>query len=771
MRVGEEMLSAFADGVWFVELASVSDPELIPVALAAVLDVQDSPEQPLLTTLVRYLDGQQALIILDNCEHLVDGAADFARDLLQRSRGPRILATSREILGVNGEATWRVRSLTVPTLDEESGSGDVGSFDAVRLFVNRAQAARAGFTLTAENAPIVAAICRRVDGIPLALELAAARVRAMSVEQIHDRLDERFRLLTGGGRASPRRQQTLSALVDWSFRLLDEDQQALFCRLAVFMGGFTAEAAESVGACDGVDAWDVLDLLMQLVDKSLVVVEEGVAGPRYRMLETLREYGLDRGVESGEADDAHRRHAEYFGEWVASLVDDCQGPREVETLDRMEEDHDNIRQALRWALDGDSDTACVYMHGLRVFWSDRGYHTEAQEWRTRALDGAKGSDSVAVALVHMDRAMTAMHLDRVDQALPDAQVAAKVLGEAGHAVGAACGELVFGVTDLIGGRPNEAYERFERAVTLIREQGTPAQMASTMQTHAWVVHRTGDSAHAWTLVEEALEACVTTGHAAGQGMCVQLQGVIRLEQGRYADARAHLDDAWELHVQVKNQDHQAYNLFHQARLAVAEGDYVSAYAYTKAYLPLVRRLGRTQAVCWALGNCGSAAAASGRHSTAVDHYLAALSVEGAEPQHMPPVRLGLFDSLVAQGNWTDAREQLALAVEPAYEGEIGDVRARCVEAYARLAEHAGDYELAARLLAAATAWRAAQPEQPVWWGDRSKFWRYECDLAEETRARVEPTLSVAAFATAWAAGEAMTLTEARCLAESTLGEA
>ncbi|MEO2004536.1 MAG: AAA family ATPase, partial [Candidatus Poribacteria bacterium] len=296
LRVGEELLGEYPDGVWFVELASVADPDLIVDAVAAILDVRDSAEQTLLTTLTRYLDGQRTLIILDNCEHLVEGAAKFAQDFLTACSGPRILATSREVLGVNGEATWRVPSLSLPEQhdhrDDADGT-DLTQFEAVRLFVDRATAV-SDFALTDENAPVVAAICRRLDGIPLAIELAAARVRAMSVDQIHDRLDERFRLLTGGGRASPRRQQTLRALVDWSYRLLDEPQQALFARLSVFAGGVTMEAAEDVCAFGDVESWDMLDLLLQFVDKSLVIVEEGLAGPRYRMLETLREYGLER---------------------------------------------------------------------------------------------------------------------------------------------------------------------------------------------------------------------------------------------------------------------------------------------------------------------------------------------------------------------------------------------------------------------------------------------------------------------------------------------
>lgn len=298
LRIGEDVLADYPDGVWFVELASIADPELIPTAVAAVLDTRESGEAPLMTALTRYLANQQALVILDNCEHMVEDAARFARDLLTACRELRVLATSREVLGVYGEATWRVPSLALPDQDAEAGETDLPHCEAVRLFVDRACAARADFALTAENSATVTAICRRLDGIPLATELAAARARAMSLGDIHERLDDRFRLLTGGGRASPRRQQTLRALVDWRYRLLDEAEQALFARLSVFQGGFTLAAAEDVCAFGDVESRDVMDLLLRMVDKSLVIVEEGALDARYRMLETLRDYGLERSIDS-----------------------------------------------------------------------------------------------------------------------------------------------------------------------------------------------------------------------------------------------------------------------------------------------------------------------------------------------------------------------------------------------------------------------------------------------------------------------------------------
>jgi non-specific serine/threonine protein kinase len=310
LEVAADALGAYPDGVWLVELAALADPRsalvpaLVPWAVASAVGARERPGSTVTDSLVDHLRTRTLLLVLDNCEHVVGAAAQLVDALLRSCPGLRILATSREALGSAGETTWRVPSLAAPP---RSAAGELPlehltRYEAVRLFVDRARAALPGFAVTDQSAPALAEICRRLDGIPLAIELAAARVRVFSVEQIAARLDDRFRLLTAGQRTAMPRRRTLRATVDWSYALLSEPERALLRRLSVFAGGWAFEAAEAVAAGDGIHPYAVLDLLAQLVDKSLVIAEELRGAVRYRLLETIRQYARDRLPEAGEAE-------------------------------------------------------------------------------------------------------------------------------------------------------------------------------------------------------------------------------------------------------------------------------------------------------------------------------------------------------------------------------------------------------------------------------------------------------------------------------------
>jgi non-specific serine/threonine protein kinase len=294
LQLAGEGREAYADGVWLVELAPLADPALVPQAVATAVGVREQPGRRLVDTLADAVRGQELLLVLDNCEHLVEACATLADRLLRAGPRLRVLATSREALGIAGETTWWVAPLALPAAEPMAAAGSerlaaLEANEAVQLFVERARAAQPAFALTERNAGAVGQVCRRLDGIPLALELAAVRVPALGVEQLAQRLDDRFRLLTGGRRTALPRQQTLRAAVDWSYTLLPEAERVLLRRLAVFAGGWTLAAAEGVCGGDGLEAVDVFPLLVDLVDKSLVVAEPEDAEPRYRLLETLRQ--------------------------------------------------------------------------------------------------------------------------------------------------------------------------------------------------------------------------------------------------------------------------------------------------------------------------------------------------------------------------------------------------------------------------------------------------------------------------------------------------
>ena len=384
LQAAAELIEEYPEGLWLVELASLTDPGLVPQTLASVLGMREVPGRPLLETLSDYLKARNLLLVLDNCEHLVEACAELASSLLGACPNLKILATSREGLGVAGETTWNVPSLSMPEPQRLPPMESLSQYEAVRLFIERAESVQPGFEVTDQNAPAVAQICHRLDGIPLAIELAAARVRVLSVEQINARLEDRFRLLTGGSRIAMPRQRTLRGAVEWSYELLSEPEHLLFNRLSVFTGGFILEAVETVCAGEGVGADEVLDLLSLLVDKSLVMVGEGVEGEvRYRLLETLRQYGRERLAAIGEADETLRRHAAFFfalaeeaGQVQSQTI--ALGPQEAAWLDRLEQEHDNLRAALGWCVEsGEAETGLrlgegIFFSGGHVVTSGRG---------------------------------------------------------------------------------------------------------------------------------------------------------------------------------------------------------------------------------------------------------------------------------------------------------------------------------------------------------------------------------------------------------------
>src|SRR5262249_13891005 len=310
LHVAGDLLARFPEGVWLVELAGLTDPALVPQAVAATLRVREQPNRPVRDTLADYLRPRQLLLLLDNCEHLVQACAALAAELLHAAPGLHVLATSREPLGIVGERAWRVPSLTLPDPRRLPPLDQVAEDEAVRLFLDRAVAVLPTFALTPHNAPAVAQVCHRLDGIPLAIELAAARVKVLSVEEITARLVDRFHLLTGGSRTALPRHQTLRAAMDWSHDLLVEPERLVLRRLGVFAGEFTLEAAE--GVCGD----QVLDVLTQLVDKSLVVAEECEGLASYRLLETVRQYAVEKLAEAGEATALRVRHRDWYLDWA-----------------------------------------------------------------------------------------------------------------------------------------------------------------------------------------------------------------------------------------------------------------------------------------------------------------------------------------------------------------------------------------------------------------------------------------------------------------------
>ena len=378
-EIGSANVSVYPDGVWLVGLAPLSDPKLIVEEVTSVLGVGEE-------ALFDYLEDKSTLLILDNCEHMLDACAELAGTLLQRAPEIRVLATSQEALGIPGETVHRVPSLPVPDSPQPSIEA-LSSYAAVRLFAERAATVQPGFVLTELKAEPVAHITQQLDGIPLAIELAAARVNVLSAAQIADRLDDAFRLLTKGSRTALPRHQTLLGALEWSYELLSGPERVFFNRLSVFRGGFTLEAAEQVCSGDGLESYEVLDVLSQLIDKSLVVVEQDSGSEaRYRLLEVLRLYGAERLAETGRTEDVRGRHASFFLTVAERAGPELATSKQVLWLDRLESDYDNFRAAMAWALESNGgETALRIASELTWFWIYHRHVSDGQEWLERVV--------------------------------------------------------------------------------------------------------------------------------------------------------------------------------------------------------------------------------------------------------------------------------------------------------------------------------------------------------------------------------------------------
>jgi predicted ATPase len=387
LAAATDLLEEFEEGVWMVELAPLADPALVPQAVASTLGVREQPGRSPTETLSDYLSSKQVLLVLDNCEHLIEACAVLAEALLHSCPELRILATSREALGITGEVAWLVPSLSLPDLRHLPEIESLPRYESARLFVERTTAVKPTFALTERNATAVAQVCYRLDGIPLAIELAAARAKVLSVEQISERLDDCFRLLAAGSRTAMPRHRTLHATMDWSHDLLPDEEQTLFRRLSVFAGGFTLEAAESVCAGKDLQRDEVLELLSHLVDKSLVVAWERDGEVRYRLLEMVRQYGREKLDESGEEAEVRRRHAAFFLGLAERVEPELQGPGQVERLDELERENGNLRVVMSWALSkGEAGIAGRLGWVLWRYWFLHGHQGEGRRWMEVLLE-------------------------------------------------------------------------------------------------------------------------------------------------------------------------------------------------------------------------------------------------------------------------------------------------------------------------------------------------------------------------------------------------
>ena len=669
-EIGARLLDAFAGGVWLVEFAALADPRLVPQAVARVLGVGEQPGRPLLDTLQQTLRARPLLLILDNCEHLIGAVAALVDTLLRGCPQLRVLATSRERLRVNAEAVLRVPALALPAPGPSPSLAAIGACEAVQLFLLRAQALQPDFALTADNASDLWTICVQLDGMPLAIELAAGRIPMLSVAQIQARLPDRFRLLTGGSRAALPRQQTLRALVDWSYDLLTAPEQLLFLRLAAFSGGFSLDAAEAVCAHPPFAREDILPALGDLVDKSLVVKEEPGGSTRYRLLETLRQYAATRLTD----DEAAPLRARHF-DWTLALAEqaalELQGPQQKRWLDRLDLNVENLRAALGWAAGGPERTTAGLRLAvaLRVFWLLRDYWSEGR----RVLEAL---------------------LEQAGDSPPDLRARALF----------AVGELALTQED----RP-AAQTYYEECLTLRRALGDARWIASTLDTLGIVALNGDDYDRARTLLAESLTLYRRIGHRLDQAIPVFYLARTACRQGDYPQAAALLHEAHALTEAGGNDHWRAVLLFERAELLCDQGSYASAHTLFEQTLNMAEKLNDKRLVNCILCRLGHLAVCAGDHAQGRALYGQAQTLADARGSRgdRTLVLSGLARIAAAEGRYADAITGYVAGLELSYALGYQREVAELLEALAGPVGAQGWPRHAARLLGAAARLRAA----------------------------------------------------------------
>ncbi len=638
LQVAADVLETHPDGVWLVELAPITDPALVPQTVAAALGLRE-PARQATEALLDFLEPKSVLLVMDNCEHVLSASADLCARLLRRCPKLRVLATSREPLSVAGEASYRVPSLSLPDPQQSASPETITQYTAVRLFVERAVLYQPGFVLTSANVKAIAELCRRLDGIPLALELAAARVRVLSVEQIASRLDDRFRLLTGGARTALPHHQTLRAAIDWSHDMLADDERALFRRLSVFVGGFTLDAAEGVCADGGIDPTVILDLLSRLADKSLIAVDVGSgAEARYRLLETMRQYALDRLVESGEAAAVRTRHRDFFLTFAERAEPQFQGPDQKIWLDRVEVELDNLRAALEWCrIDPEGSEAGLRLAGaLWWFCEVRGYWTEARQWLKDTL--SRGEPSASAARIKALNAAAGLALRQGDrkETAALAEQALALSRQSGDKRGAASCLVLLGIHACSLENYKQAEALGGEGLNLSQEVGDNWGSAWARMILGLVAREQGDLDKATALLEQSLVQIRALRHEWGTGMILTNLGMISRDRGEFQRATALLDEALAVFQQLGDKGFTAYTQLNLGAMASAMGDHRRAEALYKACLIIRRELQEKRGIATCLAALGCCAAGLGQFTRAAVLFGAAEALRDATGASLPP---------------------------------------------------------------------------------------------------------------------------------------
>ncbi len=716
LQVAAELRASFPNGVWFIELAPLTDPVLIPQTILSAIGVHEQQGKTPLEALKEYLHEKQTLIVLDNCEHLVSASAQVANALLNAAPRLKVLASSREALGVKGELSYLVPSLSSPDVKRLPAIEQFSQYEAVRLFIDRALLVAPHFEVDKDNASFIAQICYRLDGIPLAIELAAARIKMLSVEQISKRLDDRFRLLTGGARTALPRQQTLRALIDWSYDILSDNERLLLRRLSIFAGGWTLEAAEEV--CVGQDdilPYDILDLLSQLVNKSLVVVMEQSQGreTRYRMLETIRQYAREKMLGAGGSEIVRDKHLTYFVKLVEQAEPELYQGNQVFWFNKLKDELDNLRMALEWAL------ATNVEAGLRIasipyrFWDGYGHLKEMGKWLAEFLK----------------------HYDKTDRLHVQALITSSM-----------------GV--FRQGNFPEAIKSINQSVQMARALSDQQLEAFGLSFLGAITQLQGNVEDGTPILEQGLALHRATGNKIGQANALEW---ITYDHTNMERSIAFARESLSLHRELNNLTGIAATLIVLARLLLWSGDFSSPVSWLEEALSITQQLDDREGELGVLATSGMLSYWQGDHQYAIPYFEKAMAIseEIGDQYSSSWIHVRMAHVFLRQGDLERAQELFAFGIKKTHTENFTIALVYAIEGLASLNVIMEYPERAARLFAWADAMREkiGDIRPPV---EQNLV---ECDL-DVIHAKLDDTQ----FAEFSAEGRAMTTEQAVVLA-------
>jgi non-specific serine/threonine protein kinase len=713
LQTAAEVIDEYESGVWFVDLAAVNDPALLTAAVIEALGIKEQSKKTTEETLIDFLKEKEILILLDNCEQLVHACADLTERLLSSCHKLKIIATSREALNCKGEMTYRIPPLTMPDPNSHDTPEQLTQYESVRLFIERALAVNPLFRVNNGNAPALAGVCLRLDGIPLAIELAAARTKVLSVEKIYERLDDRFRFLTGGKRTALPRQQTLRALIDWSYDLLAEEERILWSRLSVFSGGWTLEAAEEICSGEAISKNEMLDLLSQLTEKSVIIYDE--SRERYRMLESIKQYGIEK-LPDGYG--MFLRHLNYFLEFSEKAEPELRSENAKFRLDKIEADHNNFIAAIDWSVNNENtEKGGRIAAALGEYWSTAGHY------------------STGIRLIK--------------NTLQSSNTLTKPLE----------GRLLFwiGVFKWSQGDYEQAKKYSEESLAISKEIGDKKGIVAAMNSLGSIAYYQGDYEQDKKYSEESLAISKEIGDKKGIAISMNSLGNIAYYQGDYEQARKHYKESLAFSKEIGDNKVIAVSLNNLAYIANYQGDYEQARKYSEDSLFYGKEIGDKNVIAVSMTNLGITASNQGDYEEAGKYLKESLAIRKEIGN-----KRGIAISLNCLGNVSFSQEEYEQA-EIFYKESLATYKAigdknGIVESMNNLGKvffNQGDYDLTATLLSAS---------EEIIESTGSVIDRDFLARKDETISKLVKHLSDDEFKKYWEEGKNLTLEEACQLA-------